>query len=233
MLQFNPNFTGLTTGSTPPFTYRPSLGGSSSFLTDSLSSTSAIGNLSSQQRFQDFHQPFSNLYNTSYAQQRGSQPVLSFGEDSSSGLGAYRTSSTAGIGDHRPTTAGGGLPSFPLSQHTHSQHSPHTSHESLGSSRGPALSHSPEHLRTNFSQPGSIVNIHDFTHGSQLNATSRPMGRYEERVAVAQFPNTRNYFQVTSTDPDLTANPDPGLLPSSLNFQLGSDTKDEPGSGQS
>ena len=59
------------------------------------------------------------------------------------------------------------------------------------------------------------------------------MGRYEERVAVAQFPNTRNYFQVTSTDPDLTANPDPGLLPSSLNFQLGSDTKDEPGSGQS
>ena len=159
MLQFNPNFTGLTTASTPPFTYRPSLGGSSSFLTDSLSSTSAIGNLSSQQRFQDFHQPFQNLYNTSYAQQRGGQPALSFGEDSSSGLGAYRTSSTAGIGDHRPTTAAGGLPSFPLSQHTHSQHSSHTSHashDSLGSSRGPALSHSPELLRTNYAddQPG-------------------------------------------------------------------------------
>lgn len=159
MLQFNPNFTGLTTGSTPPFTFRPSLGGSSSFLTDSLSSTSAIGNLSSQQRFQDFHQPFSNLYNTSYAQQRGGQPALSFGEDSSSGLGAYRTSSTAGIGDHRPTTAAGGLPPFPLSQHTHSQHSSHTSHashDSLGSSRGPALSHSPELLRTNYAddQPG-------------------------------------------------------------------------------
>ncbi|OCL00241.1 uncharacterized protein K441DRAFT_96890 [Cenococcum geophilum 1.58] len=161
MLHFNPNFTGLTTGSTPPFTFRPSLGGSSSFVTDSLSSTSAIGNLSSQQRFQDFHQPFSNLYNAPYAQQRGSQPALSFGEDSSSGLGAYRTS-TAGLGDHRPTTAAGGLPPFPLSQHTHPQHSSHTSHashashDSLGSSRGPALSHSPELLRTNYAddQPG-------------------------------------------------------------------------------
>lgn len=221
-----PSFGAYTAGGTPPYPFRPNIGGASSYISDSLLPTTGAGAMSSQSRFPEYNPaPMSQMF-TPYSQQRGLPASLTFGEESSSGLGAYRTSSTAGIGDNRPSTATGVPPT--MSQHTpHSQHSSHPSHDSMTSSRGPTLSQSPQLLRPSYSVP-------DHSFGSQIPASNRPVGRYEERVAIAQsqYPNQRNHFQVPTTDRDLTSHTDTGAIPPLLSFPPDSDAKDNTGTGQ-
>lgn len=212
-------FGALTTGSTSPYQFRPSIGNTTNYFTDSMLQTSGAGlnssTMASQQRYTDMQQPFPQLY-SSYGQRGGTtSSAISFSDDTS-GLGMYRTASNVGLGEeHRPATATGIPNSMSMAQQTpQSQNSSHQSHDSLGSSRGASFSHSPEMVRSGgFSDRLQL--------GSQLPNPHRPSGRFDDQhmtSGLSVYSNQRNALQAPPAESSLTSHTDTGITHPSLHF---------------
>jgi hypothetical protein len=139
---------------------------STSFASDTLSTT-----LSSLSRYPDIQSPYPQYGSSHSNVMRPSLTSTSFREDFED---RYRT----GAGQNQAISSG--YPQTPT----------HSSHDSMGSSRGPAFSQSPEALRSNYphgTNSFSLPNLPTTQSGAPASLATgyRPSGRYDERVESA------------------------------------------------
>lgn len=213
-----PTFGGLTTGSTSPYQFRPSISNSSSFYNDSLLSTSSAGPVSApmppQQRYNELQPSYTGMFSNFAPHRSTPSSALAFSDDAA-GLGSYRPTSGVALGgeDHRPATAAGISPPMSIPQAPQSQPSTHQSHDSLGSSRGASYSHSPEMVRT--SGYSDRVQL-----GTQLHSANRSAARLDDHFQsnVPVYQGQRNALQVPPSEPNLTSHTDTGAIPPSLHY---------------
>jgi hypothetical protein len=204
-------FGGMTTGSTSPYQFRPSISSAASnYFADNLQTSGAglsSSSMTSQQRYgMQPTQSYADLY-SSFGQPRATNSTaLSFPDDAT-GLGGYRTTTNLGLSDeHRPVTATGIPNSMPMTQQTpQSQNSSHQTHESISSSRGASFSHSPELVRSGGFQDSR----------SQLPTPHRPTGRLDDHSHLTTglasvYSNQRNPLQAPPTESSLTSHTDTG-----------------------
>lgn len=156
----------------------------SSFATDSLSTTLGLG------RFSDIQNAYPS-YASSYSTAMRPTLTTTFRED----MTDDRYRSSIGATHSLPS-------SFP-------QTPTHSSHDSLGSSRGHTYSNSPEANRTGYSNGYSLSNMPSTQSGApaQLVTGHHPAGRYERQDTVFEHMHKRHpqeYAGMTGESPRLS-----------------------------
>lgn len=222
MSQYNQPYASVPTTTTSASSYQlqGGLPHPSNYLTSPLlpSSSSSSGVLQSPQHHR-FTQPvdYTQMYPSSYNQQRSTQASsFSFGDDNS-GLGGYRQTLGTAFGDEHRPASGTGLTTSSLGLMNQAQHTSQRSHDALGSSRNTSFSQSPETLRS-----GAYPHLGDTRSVSQYdtNQDVQSSGRLDDQSGIGSvYSNSRNAYQGSISDPNLTSHTDTGvLLPPSIPY---------------